>query len=340
MTEFISKWNVNGTLRLPLIKSGTYDFDVDWGDDTTSHIKSYDNVSHRYTNSGIYLIRITGTIKGWKAEDTNEYQLLDICQWGCLMLGNKGFYFQGCNNLQITAIDSPDLSETRDLTRMFSNCTRFNSPIGHWNVSNITKMDHMFCYARLFNQPLNTWDVSKVTDMCFMFQFASSFNQPLDLWNVSNIRYIGYMFHYAIAFNQDISSWNVSNVIYMSYFLKEATCFNYTNRTKLLKWNSLLLSYVADHMYELNMGLNNFLPPPNLLMEWTEFKAIHIDSNEIYDCAICMTEISNKDDWRAFRCESTMKQLIAHCFHNECIEIWVKSNKTCPCCRGKPIIEN
>ena len=228
MSQFISKWLVGDsqTLILPLIESGTYDFYVDWGDDTRDYITVYNKALHAYANPGEYSVKITGTIKGWRAKDTSDCQLLDICQWGCLKLGNEGAYFEGCKKLQISATDAPDLSETTNLEYMFCLCNEFNSPIGHWDVSHVTKMSWMFNGAESFNQPLDKWDVSKVTDMEFIFCGASSFNQPIGSWNVSSVTDMGFMFKEASSFNQDISSWDVSKVKDMGYMLAEMTAFD------------------------------------------------------------------------------------------------------------------
>ena len=51
----------------------------------------------------------------------------------------------------------------------------FNQPLNKWNVSNVRDMYRMFAGARSFNQPLNKWNVSKVIDMYSMFEGARSF---------------------------------------------------------------------------------------------------------------------------------------------------------------------
>ena len=73
---------------------------------------------------------------------------------------------------------------------MFFNASSFNQPLNNWDVSNVKNMWRMFSGARSFNQPLNKWNVSipkydefiqsfKVTDTEGMFMYANSFNQPL-----------------------------------------------------------------------------------------------------------------------------------------------------------------
>jgi surface protein len=54
-----------------------------------------------------------------------------------------------------------------------------------------------------FNQPIGGWDVSKVTDMNRMFANSDSFNQDISAWNVARDTDIGYMFYDAVSFNGD-----------------------------------------------------------------------------------------------------------------------------------------
>src|SRR5690606_4739996 len=68
---------------------------------------------------------------------------------------------------------------------MFSQ-SKFNKPLGNWNVSSVTNMGWMF-HSSLFNYPIGDWDVSSVVDMRGMFA-ESKFNQKLSTqWCVTNI---------------------------------------------------------------------------------------------------------------------------------------------------------
>jgi surface protein len=64
--------------------------------------------------------------------------------------------------------------------------------------------------ADKFNQPLNHWDVSNVTNMNMMFKDATSFNQSLDNWDVLNVNDMREMFYGASQFRYYPSNWVVS----------------------------------------------------------------------------------------------------------------------------------
>ena len=177
-------------IRLPLESSGTYNFNVDWNDGTNSHITSWNQpeATHTYSEPGIYEIKITGVIKGFRFNNNGDrLKLIEIKNWGNLNLGNNGYYFYGCSNLDITATDVLDLNGTTNLRGLFYKCSSlvFNESINSWDTSKVTNMGSMFNKASSFNQPLS-FDTSNVINMSFMFSTASSFNQPLD-FNTSSV---------------------------------------------------------------------------------------------------------------------------------------------------------
>jgi surface protein len=214
---FITQWNTinlsSGSsdanqIRLPLSADGTYDFDVVWGDGTSERITSSAQGLHTYDFPGSYTLHIMGTIIGWRfANNGDRRKLLVVGQWGSLRVGNGGRYFEGADNLVISATDALDLNGTTDLGYMFAGCTVMTGSLNKWNVSRVTNMAHMFEGASLFNQPIGGWDVSSVTNMQSMFEGASSFNQDVSGWNVSRATTIGNMFNGASSFTQNMNRW-------------------------------------------------------------------------------------------------------------------------------------
>ncbi|XRB18981.1 apple domain-containing protein [Pseudoscourfieldia marina] len=113
-----------------------------------------------------------------------------------------------------------------DMSQMFKGAYAFNSPIGNWDVSQVTNMEDMFSGASAFNQPIGNWDVSQVTNMEDMFSGASAFNQPIGNWDVSTVTNMKGMFSGAGAFKQDINNWDTSNVKTMERMFSDNNNFN------------------------------------------------------------------------------------------------------------------
>ena len=285
---FISTWRTttsNETIVLPLSNYGNYNFTVNWGDGNIETITSY----HEYAVTGDYTVTITGTIEGWSFYDEgiDEYfgtptNIINVLQWGCLNIGNRGGGFFGTNNLTLDSvsdilnlqgvtnldemfegssittvnrINEWDVSGVNGMRYMFAGAIAFNQPLNNWNVSGVTDMAHMFVGATNFNQPLNNWNVSGVTDMTYMFA-GTRFNQNISNWDVSNVQSMFGMFRNT-PFNQDISNWDVSNVQYMSSMFNGVTGFT----GNLSSWitNSLIdISNMFENAILFNSDLSNW----------------------------------------------------------------------------------
>ncbi len=249
-------WRSNGSnvVRLPFLtaaQGGSYSVAIDWGDDTTTVINTSEAaltaaaVTHTYPNPNTnYTVTVAGAARGWhcrtNVHGTNTQrctnQLVDISRWG-------GFAFQtnaaGAFSLipaswtwSITAADAPDLRTTQSLASLFAGqsgagqTNNFNSPVGHWDVSNVANTSEMFYFANQFNQPLNAWVTSSLTNSRYMFWRATSFNQPLDQWDTDLVTQMDGMFGNATTFDQPIGSWDVSSVTTMQAMFMGATAFN------------------------------------------------------------------------------------------------------------------
>ena len=273
--EFVTVWKDENTsspmITLPLVQGGKYNFAVDWGDDTVSRITKWDSKEkiHYYNESKIYIVKISGTIIGWKFVDKNRRKLLEIMNWGSLILGDTNNQFESCRKLIISAKDKPDLSQTVSLSGMFKFCsnieinesisnwdlssitdmsemfygaTRFNYDISRWNTKNVTTMNSLFRNAYSFNQDISKLDTSKVTDMKSMFSNAYSFDQDISNLDTSNVTDMSNMFINAHCFNQDISKWDTSKVKSMKQMFHNTHRFN----QDLSKWNTANLVNSED----------------------------------------------------------------------------------------------
>lgn len=96
--------------------------------------------------------------------------LTAVLEWGDFHPTCCESMFEGCENLVELPQEAPDLSQCKRMSRMFCKAKRFNQPIGHWDVSNVSFMGKMFFKARSFNQSLDDWDTAQVLHMVDMFK--------------------------------------------------------------------------------------------------------------------------------------------------------------------------
>ena len=220
--------SASGKVQLPLEADGVYDFIVDWGDDTSGVITSWNQseVTHDY-GAGTWTIRISGTLKGWRFNNSGDrLKLLDIKRWGGLNLGNNRDYFNGASNLDISATDTPDLNGTTDLGNAFRSASKLTGGLSTWDIGEVTMTDGMFAQAEVFNEDIGGWDTSKVTDMSAMFSGADMFNQDIGGWDTGNVISLSNMFGGAESFNQDIGGWDTGSATNLSGMFVSATAFN------------------------------------------------------------------------------------------------------------------
>jgi surface protein len=219
-------------------------------------------------------------------------RLIDVEQWGTINWSSMENAFNGCEQLNITSTDLPNLSNLTSMLGMFMNCSSlsgpsninswntsqvtsmknlfanttpmgciFNQPIGNWNMSNVTNLDSMFCFAYNFNQPIDTWDVSNVTSMKSTFEKAYNFNQPIGNWNTSQVTNMSHLFSTAMAFNQPIGNWDVSNVTNMEGLFNSTHIAGTHFNQPISNWD---VSNVTDmnkmfyRSYDFNQPLDNW----------------------------------------------------------------------------------
>ncbi|WBV56633.1 BspA family leucine-rich repeat surface protein [Chryseobacterium daecheongense] len=191
----------------------------------------------------------------------NSDKITEIENWGNIQWTSMNTAFAHCRLLQLTATDSPNLTNVTDASFMFYNAhdflgassmqnwntstikdfkfmfarmgdyvqaiDQFNSPyLSTWNMSSAKNLNNMFSGRKVFNQPLNNWNTSNVEDMGWMFALCLNFNQRLDSWDTSKVKDMSFMFHFIPVFNQDIGGWNTSSVTNMAHMFHGCTVFN------------------------------------------------------------------------------------------------------------------
>ena len=218
-SEFITTWksdnpgSANNTITID-VPPNSYnidvDFTVDWGDGMVD-MNVIDDITHTYAVADTYTVKITGDFSIWSQNNPDVKKLLTVEQWGNIQWETMNRAFYKCENLQVNAIDTPDLSNVTSMQLMFYNCFSMNADIGHWDVSTIDDMLGTFYGAQAFNQDLNDWDLSDVTTTKNMFREATAFNGDISDWELSNVTDLSGMFADASSFDRYIGDWNVSS---------------------------------------------------------------------------------------------------------------------------------
>lgn len=268
-TDFVTVWNTtnagatdNTKIAFPVIGSN---YVIEWEKLPSSTVLGGVIVTSSTVNNpyildlstygpGQYRIRAyngRGAITGFRmsADETiyDNKKLIRVERWGNVVWQTLNSAFVNAVNMDITATDSPDLSNITDLTMMFYACKslKYNASINNWDVSKVTNMSNMFFGTEVFDQPLNDWDVSKVTSMNNMFARTKKFDRPLFNWKTNNVIDMSYMFYFATAFNKSLNDWDVSKVRTMKHMFSSATNFNQT----FTSWNLTALTN-AENMFD------------------------------------------------------------------------------------------
>ncbi len=254
-------------IKLPLVSTGTYNFNVDWGDGTSSSITTWNvGTTHTYSVSGDYTIKITGTCVGWVFGNTGDrLKILSVQTWGKLRLGvAQGSYFNGCANLNLSGVtDILDLTGTTQLTGLFTGCTAITTigRINEWDLIGVNRLDNVFKSCSNFNQDIGNWNVSNVVSMTSLFEAASKFNNggnpSIGNWVTTSLTALNFTFSIAVDFNQPLN-WNMSNVGNFSNTFNGASKFNNglasgvsgvmswtLNTTSSVAMNNMFLSCIA-----------------------------------------------------------------------------------------------
>jgi hypothetical protein len=143
----------------------------------------------------VVTVSITGTFPRilFDGATVND-KILTVEQWDNNPWTSMQSAFFNCDNLNITALDAPNLCGVTNLSSIFYNCAKINSSLDHWDVSTITTFSGAFQQTDLFNGDISSWDVSIAGSMALMFDDAQAFNQDINGWDVGMVSIFTGMF--------------------------------------------------------------------------------------------------------------------------------------------------
>lgn len=178
------------TVSIPMVQGGTYDYWIDWGDDTTStKIKTYNDsaATHTYVQDGEYTITLTGTVSQLQFKGNIATDLVEVTKCK-LNLSSIDSMFKDCVNLQAIPDDIFDNSiNIKSATSTFENCTNLQIiPMGLFdNNINITSFNNTFLNSGLVNIPVNLFNSNNMVTS-FNGTFKKCYNLisiPVNLFN-------------------------------------------------------------------------------------------------------------------------------------------------------------
>ena len=118
-------------------------------------------------------------------------RLLDVEKWGTTVWTTMQGAFFGCNKLNITATDIPNLSSCTNMNDMFQGCSSLTGPanINSWNTATVTGMVSMFFNASNFNQNIGSWTLNANVNMTNMLSNSgmncSNYSATLIGWSAN-----------------------------------------------------------------------------------------------------------------------------------------------------------
>ena len=223
---------------IPTNGAGYY-YAVDCNDDGTDEaVEVNDDFTCDYgltglnTGAGTYTIRIKQDLNGngfptiYFNGEGDHQKIINLNQWGTGNWRSLSRSFKGTINMQVDAVDTPNLSEVEYLTNMFEGALLANPDTTNWDTSNIVSMNSMFDNAQAANPNVTNWDTGNVTAMSRMFRGAVNANPDTINWNTAKVEDLSYMFEGAISANPNTTNWNTTLVSKMSHMFSGAVNAN------------------------------------------------------------------------------------------------------------------
>ena len=221
IVSFDSQWDTSlagisasDEIALPLTNVGgeVYDFKVLYNDVVIKSITSYlDNVVLFPDGAGIKDIKIIGTIKGFSFSGvTDKLKIKNITKWGQSDFINATSTFDGCENLIITADDTPvNLLSFSDWTSTFRQCYNLTiSNFVNWDFINVLSLKAFDMFPSgndVFNPDLSNYVHASVTNVGNFRRCRALVGTGVSSWITTSVLEFS-PFSDTIAFNQDLTN--------------------------------------------------------------------------------------------------------------------------------------
>lgn len=212
------------TVTIPCQNVGTFNAEIDWGDDSTSTITAYNDadLAHEYASTGDHVIRISGTFpnlcfnNGGDCLKVKEVRNLGVVGWSSL---NCAFY--GCTNLTLFVAGNTDTSSVTNMGTMLRGCSGLIDP------PDFTGMD-----------------TSSVTGFSGFMRDCTNMTSPPDFsgFDTSNVIYANTMLRGWSSVGEvgdiGISGWDIESVTTFASFALGVTFSTAAYDAILIAWDA------------------------------------------------------------------------------------------------------
>ncbi len=260
--------SANDTFIISTHNTGTFNAVIDWGDNTSSTITSYNDsdLSHTYVNAGTYAISVSGSFPNVffdaVSNQANKVKTVTNLGSGWLRLDHA---FQDCNLVSFSTgdVDTSTLLPSSSLGDpgypamhyLFHGCTRLGGLIDlrGMDVSSLSGLAQNMFWRVGFYQTIGTptltvdlsyWDTSGFTNTVSMFELSKFATINLTGWDTSNVLYMGSMFKdigvVDIINIGNLSIASLSSTGALNDFLTNSTIPTASYDALLVNWNSNL----------------------------------------------------------------------------------------------------
>jgi hypothetical protein len=212
-----------------LLGAGAVNIKVEWGDGIIETYNAPGTITHTYSTSGTYDVRLTGSLEslgsGITPYGTGFRGISNLGEVGLKYISGMGRYGDILpTQLPASLEQMPYCFYNRagyptGSPGSLPTTNNYLTIIANWNTSNIK--DISFCFTGILNNlstPLcSSWNVSNVTNMesCFQnSQIVSDQYNNLSNWNTQSVTNMKNMWNGGINYFtiEDILNWNTSNV--------------------------------------------------------------------------------------------------------------------------------
>lgn len=152
-----------------------------------------------------------------RKQPRDALRLVGVVQWGNAKWKDLEYAFSQCENVQLLATDSPDLSQCDSLQGAFLG-TRLEAISTKWDVQGVSNFDSLFADCENFTgEGIQAWNVSSARHMAYMFSGCSRFNVDLGNWDVGRCIDFTAMFEGCQQFaGEGLLSWIPQRGIYFA----------------------------------------------------------------------------------------------------------------------------